>query len=208
MIEKSFASLVIIGVLLLGAMGLSIVSTTTASDATGATQAVNHTKLIVFLPDAPSGWVRKVEGTSIVSKGWSVAEGTYNVSSNHDLEGFDAFVGILDYGSNVSEQEFWDRCPEFTNMETKTVTVKGFQAREQYDKDTNHYILQVNINNRFVVVIVTNRGKDTLYEFADAIDYKGIVALGRDTEYPAKSTEVGKTPGFELGLVIASVMTI
>jgi len=160
---------------------------------TQGSQPIQHTELIEFLPDAPSGWVRKVEGLSI-------AEGTYNASTNTDFETMDAYVGILDHGSKVSEQEFWDRLPE-PEGETKRVTIKGFQAKEEYVKDVNYYILHVNIHNRFLVTIFTNRDRETLYYFADSIDYNELATLDGNTEG-------GKIPGFELDCVIIALFAI
>ena len=168
-----FTYLIIIWVLLLGALGLSILSTTTASEAAGATQVVNHTTLIEFLPDAPSGWTRQVEE-------WSKAEGTYNVRTNYAPETIDAYVSISDHGSSVSVQEFFEH-PEFERV-TKTVTVQGFQALEL--EGDSYYFLIVSVHNRFLVTISTNMDKGTLYQFVDLIDFEGIAAL-RDT--------VGKT---------------
>ena len=56
------------------------------------------------------------------------------------------------------------------------------------------YSLNVDINNRFLVIIITNSDKDTLYKFSDAIDYKGIAALGpgpaaQPTTQPSADTD-------------------
>ena len=164
-----------------------------AGGKTQGSQPVRHTELIEFLPDAPSGWVREVEGLRI-------AEGSYNASTNTDFERRDAYVGILDRGSTVPEQEFWDRLPE-PEGKIKSVTINGFQAREEYVQDIHYYILQVNIDNRFLVVITTARDLETLYYFADAIDYNELAT------FDGTSEEV-KTPGFEFGFVIIAVFAI
>jgi hypothetical protein len=164
-----------------------------AGGKTQGSQPVQPTELIEFLPDAPSGWVREVEGLRF-------AEGTYNASTNTDFERMDAYVGIQDHGSTVSEQEFWDRLPE-PEGEIKSVTIKGFQAREEYVTDFSYYILLVNIHNRFLVVITTARDRETLYYFADAIDYNELATLD-------ESSEEVKTPGFEFGFVIIVLFTI
>lgn len=62
--------------------------------------------------------------------------------------------------------------PNLAQGETKTVTIKGFQARKEYVKDVNYYILQVNIDNRFLVVITISLARETLYYFADSIEIK------------------------------------
>ena len=52
---KRLETFVLIGMLLVGAVGIGIVSTTIASGQATATQAVHFSKLIPFLPSAPSG---------------------------------------------------------------------------------------------------------------------------------------------------------
>jgi hypothetical protein len=193
MSKASFASFVILGLLLLGALVLSTVGITTPSEAAGGSQMVPNSELIRFLPDAPSGWNRQIDE-------WSIAEGTYNVSTNYSSETIDAYVIISDHGIRFSEQEFWDRLPE-PEGEIKSVTVNGFQAREEYVQDFNYYILLVNIHNRFLVVITTARDRETLYYFADSIDYNELATLG-------ETINGGEIPGFEFGFVIIAVFAL
>jgi len=54
--RKRIVVTVLIGMLLVGVIGIGMVSTTIASEETTATQPVHFSKLIKFLPAAPFGW--------------------------------------------------------------------------------------------------------------------------------------------------------
>jgi PGF-CTERM protein len=114
---------------------------------------------------------------------------------------------------------------ETTEGYAKTANVKGFPAWEVYTKDSNDYGLYVGINDRFMVVISTNSDKDTLYKFANAIDYNGIAALGggaapptgteQPTQPPTTGTpaappteEGGEVPGFEVVFAVAGLLAV
>jgi len=88
---------------------------------------------------------------------------------------------------------------ESTEGYTKSVTIKGFPAWEVYSKDTGDYSLYVGINDRFLVFIMTNSDKDTLYKFANSIDYNGITKL---------QAEGGKAPGFEAVFTITGLLAV
>jgi PGF-CTERM protein len=77
----------------------------------------------------------------------------------------------------------------------------------------------VGLNDRFLVVVGTNGDKDTLYKFVDAIDYKGIAALGpgpatakpttqptSEPEEPSTEEESSETPGFELLAAVLGIL--
>ncbi|MBK5191194.1 MAG: hypothetical protein JJE19_06845 [Methanosarcinales archaeon] len=68
---------------------------------------------------------------------------------------------------------------------------------------------------------MTNSDKDTLYDFADKIDYKGIAVLGggvvptaQPTQPPTTETpttpaeEGGETPGFEAIFAIVGLLAV
>jgi len=160
------------------------------SNAQGLQPVVRHTELREFLPDAPPGWEQNVDGLH-------VASGRYTVNTTTDFTTTDAYVGILDYGSTVSDQEFWDRLPE-PDGETKEVTIKGFPAREEYVADVNYYILQVNLHNCLLVTIATPRDRETLYYFADSLNYNELAAL-------AGTPADRKTPGFGFAMVVIAL---
>lgn len=226
--RKRFEALVLIGVLLLGAIVMGVVSTTIASGQATATEAVHFSKLIPFLPAAPSGWEgEEPEGMTFTYEDgtWSMATKSYSKSGTEDVT---ADVGITDYafytaGWSAAWQVLY--AYESTEGYAKTVTVKGLPAWEIYDKDTNDYSLYISINDRFLALINTNSNKDTLYDFANSMDYKGIAALGGgkaaageepgetpSEEYPTGATEVpedgGKAPGFEAVFAVAGLLAV
>ncbi len=219
---KRFAILVVIGVFLMGATGFASGQATT-------TEAVHFSNLIPLLPDAPSGWEAEEpfgmmytieEGT------WSMASKSYTKSGAEDIT---AEVGIMD--SAFYQVGWWAAWQGFyawesTEGHAKITEVKGLPAWESYTKDGNAYGLYVGINDRFVVYINTNSGSDTLYAFANSIDYSGIGALDGGAalpaeeepeatayeESPAETPEVpeeeGEAPGFEVLFAIAGLLAV
>jgi PGF-CTERM protein len=218
---------ILIGMLLVSVVGLSAMSTAIADDEATATHAVPFDQLIEFLPNAPSGWdggepdgmtFTHEEGT------WSMATESYTKSGAEDTT---AEVGVMDsafyqVGWLAAWQGFY--AYESTEGYAKTVTVDGYPAWEAYTKDSGEYTLFVGINDRFMAFINTNSDKDTLYDFANAIDYNGIAALGGGaapppaetaeptgaaTKAPTTSTEEGsETPGFEAVFAVVGLLAV
>jgi PGF-CTERM protein len=215
-------SSILIGALLVGMLSSCILSTAIASGAEG-TQAVEYSKLIPFLPKAPSGWeAGEPQGFSFTHEEgtWSMASSDYSRAGAEDVT---ANVVIYDYafyttGWTGAWRNFY--AYESTEGYAKTVTVKGYPGWEVYDKNSKDYSLFVGLNDRFLVFVGTNSDKDTLYKFADVIDYKGIAALGpgpaaQPTTQPTAGTggtpteeEGSKTPGFELIVAVLGILAV
>jgi hypothetical protein len=181
MIEKARIWLsILIVVFLVGIMGMFL-SMAIASEA-GGTQAVEYSKLRSFLPKAPSGWeaLDEPQGDSITEDEgtWSFATAYYTLARAEDVA---TNVMITDYASYTTGwTDAWEYFSAYDSTEgyAKTVTVQGYPAWEEFFKDYGAYHLSVALNDRFQVSIDTNSDKDTLYKFSDAINYKGIAALG------------------------------
>ncbi len=233
--RKMFGALVLIGMLFVGAVGgigaqpveeeeLQMSITGIASGEATSAQAVPFSELIKFLPDAPSGWEsEEPNGMTFTHEGgtWSMATESYLKSGTEDVT---ADVVITDYafytvGWTGAWQSFF--AYESTEGSAKTVTVKGLPAWEIYSKDTNDYALHVGVNDRFLVVIATNSDKDTLYDFANSINYNGIAALGGGAAAPTETAqptvrptqtppaeEGGETPGFEAIFAVAGLLVV
>jgi PGF-CTERM protein len=210
-------SSILIGALLVGMLSMCILSTAIASGAEG-TQAVEYSKLMPFIPKAPSGWeADEPHGFSFTQEEgtWSTASADYSRAGAEDVT---ANVMITDYaqyttGWTGSWKGFY--AWQSTEGYAKAVTVKGYPGWEVYDTSTEDYSLLVGLNDRFLVFVGTNSDKDTLYKFADAIDYKGIAALGpgpaaQPTTQPTAGTEEegSKTPGFELLVAVLGILAV
>lgn len=221
--RKKFEATVQIGMLLLGVIGMCIVSITIASVETTTTQPVPGIRLYEFLPDAPSGWVE----TKVYS--YPKADGYYFFGGEEGgtrvrigVSGVIAYSEFYDYESSEGYQS--------TEGYKKKVTFKGFPAWERYNEPSSKapggYGLLVNINDRFVVDIFS-ADKNTLYDFANQIDYNGIATLSEGAESPSETTkpteqptqppaketpptlvEEKKTPGFEAIFEIAGLSAI
>jgi PGF-CTERM protein len=231
--RKRFAATVLIGLLIVGALGMNFVSTTLASEEATSTQAVHFSKLIEFLPDAFSGWEGEDPAGSTLTyeEGtWSMATKSYTKSGDEDVT---AEIGIMDsafypVGWWAAWQGFY--AYESTEGYAKTVIVKrGVPAWEAYTKDSNDYSLYVGINDRFMVFINTNSGdRATLYEFSDAIDYDGIADLSSSAVPPVETAppttpsmtttpeapaeedgeDGGETPGFEVVFAVVGLLAV
>lgn len=212
---------VVLGILLVCVLGLGILGPAIAGAQDRSAEAVHFNTLIEYLPNAPSGWdSEEPEGFSFMHQEgtWSMAMESYTKSGNEEIT---AEVGIMD--SAYYQVGWWAAWQGFYAYEStdgyaKTVTAEGYPAWEAYTKDDNEYVLYIGIADRFMVFINTNSDRDTLYEFADAIDLDGIADLGGDggaapstptarptspaetTEpvTPTETGEEGETPGFEL----------
>jgi PGF-CTERM protein len=232
--RKQFAATVLIGMLLVGAIGMNFVGTTIASAEAQTTQAVHFSTLIEFLPDDPPGWDgEEPEGMmyTIQDGSWSMANKGYTKSGDEDVT---AEVGIMDSAFYpVGWYALWSGPFAFEYESTegylKSATVKGYPAKEIYDKETEDYTLLVGINERFFVFVDTNDGdKDTLYDFANLIDYDGIAALGGSAKPPVGTAqptlpsattapaapaeedggENGETPGFEVVFAVVGLLAV
>jgi PGF-CTERM protein len=216
---------ILIGMLLVSVVGLSAMSTAIANDEATATHAVPFDQLIEFLPNAPSGWdggeptgmtFTHEEGT------WSMATESYTKKGAEDVT---ADVVITDYAIyTVGWSTAWQSFVAYETTEgyIKKVDVQGSPAWEVYDKESAEYALNIGINDRFLAIIATNSDKDTLYDFANTIDYNGIAALGGGaapppaetaeptgaaTKAPTTSTEEGsETPGFEAVFAVVGLL--
>lgn len=229
MSEWKWSRASILIVLLMEITGLCMVSTVVASEQARTAQAVDSTKLVAFLPSAPAGWYGKdpfdvmqsAEGGT-----WSLATKSY---SKHGAVDNVAQVGITDYAFYTAGwSNEWKKFYAFESTEgyAKTVTIKGYPAWEIYTKNGNNYGLYVGINDRFLVVITTNSDLDTLYNFANSIDYKGIAALagkaspspavtGSTTEQTTRSPATaaptrppGMIPGFESVFAVIGLLAV
>ncbi len=142
----------------------------------GSVPAVHFSKLIPFLPDPPSGWVgEEPSGTMMTFDewSWSTAERHYTKPGTYT----GASIKITD--GEYSWMIYWDQFFEYetTDGYLKSTSFKGYPAWEEHTKPDS-YTLWVGIDDRFVVIIsVHESDRDTLYAFADRVDYRGIAAL-------------------------------
>lgn len=154
--------------------------------APGSVEAIHFSKLIEFLSPAPSGWKEEEpQGfTFTIENGtWSQAVKSYTKKGTEESENpVTVQVGIMD--SAYYTVGWWAVWKGFYKWETtegyaKTTTVKGYPAFEIYNKPGKDYTLYVGMKDRFMVFITTkNSDRDTLYDFANSINYNGIAALG------------------------------
>jgi len=208
--RKRIVVTVLIGVLLCGAIGLSIVGTINANEEATATQEERISKLREFMPDAPFGWI--VE-SRIPDIGVIIFESHYGKLSAEEQVA--VWISLRDFvgAGHVSVSGYNYLFYDYESREgyqspegyLKKVTIKGFPAWEAHNKSlrlsdgtivhVDWYSLSVNINDQVVVDISTfNTDRDMLYDFSDLIDYKGIAALGEDAVAPAETAHPTEQP--------------
>jgi len=227
--RKRIVVTVLIGMLLVGVIGIGMVSTTIASEETTATQPVHFSKLIEFLPAAPFGWKGGEPSGTMAGFGeppYSSASKNYSKMFSEEIT---AVVMIADSSPALEWFEEWQEgyAKESKEGYVKGITFKGFPTWEGYVAESNSYYVYSNINDRFIVAISTNSDIKTLYNFANAIDYNGIAAFAESVVPPARTAhpteqptqpsaketpttpaEEEKTPGFEVLFAIAGLMAV
>ncbi len=199
--------LTVLGLLFIGVIGVIGVIT-------AAPQVVDYTDLIKKLPQPPNGWTAN-EPEGLNSK---TPAGAFSFASReYTQSGTDRIVDVTIFGGG-DLMPFWQEWQglyayESTDGYAKRVTVNDFPAWEVYSNDTGEYMLYIGINRKIGVVVTTDQDKDTLYLFANSIDYSGLAALcgainptplvtpgeapPTATSTPASgSGDTGKTPGF------------
>jgi len=230
MIRKKIFGAFLVGLLLVGAIAIVVGSTPIASGKATATQAVPYSKLIEFLPEAPSGWEREEpEGEMHTYEGgtWSIATTKYSKIPVRDETPHEVRVVIMDSAFySVGLMALWQKLTADEYYRTGTmhdkVTVRGFPAFLKNIGDSGE--LLVCVNDRFIVQIVSTHDastpndmevrKNILYYFAlNLIDYNGIAALGESAALPTTETlttpsEEGKIPGFELVFVFVGILAV
>lgn len=157
----------------------TISTTDKEKPAPGSVQAVHFSKLIEFLPEAPSGWTaQEPQGyTNTVESGsWSMANKEFTKGETGRAD-----IGIMDSAYyEVGWFSAWNGIYQWESTDgyAKTTTIKGYPAFEMYSKSSNNYVLYINVKDRFMVYItVDGADKNSMNTLANAINYDGIASL-------------------------------
>lgn len=148
-----------------------------ARPAPGSVTAVDFSKLIPLLPEAPAGWeASDPEGAKMTfdQNQWSFASRDYSKG--------DASASVMISDSafyNVGGWEMWNNqySIETTDGYVKTTTVRGFPAWEMYSKPSD-YAMHIGINDRFMVFIEVKDGsKSDLDTFVNAVPFSNVAGI-------------------------------
>lgn len=154
-------------------------SSTHAKPEPGSVPTVHFSKLIEFLPSAPSGWTAgEPQGFM-----YNIEKGSWSMANKEFTKGDTARanVGIMDSAFyNVGWFSAWEGIYNFESTDgyAKATTFKGYPSLEVYTKSSNQYVLYVNVKERFMVYItVDGADREIMNAFGNAIDYSSISAL-------------------------------
>lgn len=157
----------------------------------GTVSAVHFSELIKFLPDAPSGWVgEEPDGMTMTFDEWtwSTVDRRYTELATNTY----ASITIIDGAYlPIGPWAMWKGFFEYETVDgyLKSTSFKGFPAWEEHseslrwtpakgDHTVDNFVLTVGVNGRFMVIIsVHDSDRDTLYAFANRVDFQGIAAL-------------------------------
>ncbi|MGC9435492.1 MAG: hypothetical protein ACP5C4_05325 [Methanomicrobiales archaeon] len=150
------------------------------SPAGESAEVIHYTGLLTYLPPE-SSWVgEEPTGASAAVDGedWSWAARSYHPAGQEETT---ATVIIQDtVGMDVGYREAWETffvmdTPEFSWQRT---TVEGYPAWEFHDKIDDNWAQYVLIEDRIIVFIEVENGKQAhLTVFNNNIDYRGLAAL-------------------------------
>ena len=160
-------------------------------EVTPTAEVVHYSKLVPFLPEAPSGWVAEEPiGMMMTFEEWP-----WSMTDRHYTKpgtGAYATIAIVDSAYHpVGPWMMWGMFFEHESADgyLRRTTFKGYPAWEEHsqflrwtpaegDHTVDQFVLTVGINGRFLVSIsVSGSDRDTLYAFANAIDFQGISAI-------------------------------
>ena len=137
-------------------------------EVTPTAEVVHYSKLVPFLPEAPSGWVAEEPSGMMMTLGewsWSMADRHYTKPGT----GAYATIAIVDSAYHlVGPWMMWGMFFEYEDADgyLKSTTFKGYPAWEQHMKP-HDYMLHIGIDDRFLVSIsVFESDRDTLYSIA------------------------------------------
>jgi len=141
---------------------------------------IHYTALLTYLPPESSWEGEEPTGATATVQGqdWSWVERTYHPAGQEETT---ATVIIQDTaGMDVGYREAWET---FITIDTpeiswKRVTVEGFPGWEVHDKIDDIYQQYVLIDDRIIVYLQIEGGKQAhLTVFNNNIDYQGLAAL-------------------------------
>jgi len=164
--------------LLLGLLVLAIATTTLRAD-----EPVHFSKLMPFLPKAPTGWTSETpDGSTTESGQFKLTTVGCNYSKGEGDSSATAAVNIIDSSNNQqfmdSTTAGWSFSQETPEGYTKSVKVDEFSGFETYDKASKTGSIWLVVAKRFFIHIdLTNQEPAELQKWIRSVDLKKLAVL-------------------------------
>jgi hypothetical protein len=145
--------------------------------------AVDYSKLLPVLPEAPEGWTAdKAEGSTEDVGGFRITNVHRDYRRSEGDKAPIAAISILDSAANpdyVSATiEAWHNTSETSEGYSKSVTIDGNPGFEAFEKETKHATLWVMIANRYFLQIeLQEQEPKELQEWVKRVDLKKLAAI-------------------------------
>jgi hypothetical protein len=182
-LSSSSAGLRVCGAIML-ALLLSFIAVSYAQDEPKLVpDAVDYSKLLPVLPDAPQGWTAdKPEGSTEDAGGVKITNVHRDYRKGEGDKAPIAAISILDSAANpdyVSATiEAWHNASETSEGYSKSVTIDGNPGFEAFEKETKHATLWVMIANRYFLQIeLQDQDPKELQEWVKRVDLKKLAAI-------------------------------
>lgn len=152
-----------------------------------AEDVVPFTKLIPFLPKAPTGWMvaeraDEPEGSTAAVGGYKISTVDRNYSKEVEGEVSTARIAITDMAGTKGAREAvvagWKMTADADSDHSKAVTVDGCPGLETSDKDSRDASVALLVGKRFIVEIeLTKVEPVVLQKWVKAINLKQLAEL-------------------------------
>jgi hypothetical protein len=145
--------------------------------------AVDYSKLLPSLPDAPEGWTAdKAEGSTEDVGGFRITNVHRDYRKGQGDKAPIAAISILDSAANpdyvTATIEAWHNASETSEGYSKSVTIDGNPGFETYENESKHATLWVMIANRYFLQIeLQNQEPKQLQEWVKRVDLKKLAAI-------------------------------
>ena len=145
--------------------------------------AVDYSKLLPVLPDAPQGWTAdKPEGSTEDVGGFRITNVHRDYHKGEGDKAPIAAISILDSAANPdyvsATTEAWHNASDTSEGYSKSVTIDGNPGFEAFEKETKHATLWVMIANRYFLQIeLQDQDPKELQEWVKRVDLKKLAAI-------------------------------
>jgi len=145
--------------------------------------AVDYSKLLPILPDAPTSWTAdKPEGSTEDVGGFRITNVHRDYHKGQGDKTASAAISILDSVANPdyvsATTAAWNNNSETSEGYSKPVTIDGNPGFEAFENETKHATLWVMVANRYFVQIeLQNQDPKELQEWIKRVDLKKLAAI-------------------------------
>jgi hypothetical protein len=145
--------------------------------------AVDYSKLLPVLPDAPQGWTAdKPEGSTEDVGGFKITNVHRDYRKGDGSNVPTAAISILDSVANPdyvsATTAAWNNNSETSEGYSKSVTIDGNPGFEAFEKEGKHATLWVMVANRYFLQIeLQNQDPKELQEWVKRVDLKKLAAI-------------------------------